>query len=197
MFLSRCLVAALVPPETDRMASYFLSSGVKRQPRQGRRRRPSAVDPGAPGLSSVPRRSTLRPWSPHSREERQGRPFTACAFPTRIPCFPSSSPPPASGPAGPPEAGPANRVRFPSLNPSSPLTVTSPHRCCCAADLRRIGHLVIVSIFLRVTPSIGGCGLTTAASNMRQSLTITCLPGGSASTPIACWSLSQPPAPGV
>lgn len=92
------------------------------------------------------------------------------------------------GPPGPPGlGGPADRALPPV---SVPQSADSHFTRAGAADLRRIDHLVIISIFLRMTPFRGGCGLTTAASVVRQPSTITCLTAWICANPIVCLSLS-------
>lgn len=112
----------------------------------------------------------FRPRCPHPRGralEGKGCPSQLAPSPQDFLVSPGPARP-AQRSLGPSRQGPVPPVPIPQY-PDSDLNwqvlLTSG----------RIGHLVIVPIFRRVTPSGGGCELTTAASLMRLSSTITCL----------------------
>lgn len=97
-------------------------------------------------------------------------------------------------PWGPSRQGPVPQ----SLSPS-PLTLTSPGRCCAAADLRRIGHLVIVSIF-PARDSVQRWIWTDDSCKPHETLprqSPVFLPGSACATSVLCLSLAQPPASSV
>lgn len=134
-------------------------------------------------------RPRLPPPTPTPGRNGQGRPFTACTFPTRLSCFPRPA-----WPAAP--WGPADRPRFPSpvpvSVPQSPDSDFTLPRWAGTADLRCIDHLVIVSIFpardsiQRWEWTDDGCNPHETALNnhLSSSLDLRLAP-----------TLSQPPAP--
>ena len=113
-----------VPSKTDRMSGWILLFRPQRQTRPGRRRRPSAVDPRAPGFQSVPQNAPSSVPPLPGRKARDS--FSVCTFPTRPCCFPSSWP---QARLARQALGPSKQARSPQSPFPSPLTLTSPGRC--------------------------------------------------------------------